>query len=172
MLEILSPKKRYTQKCVITFMATSYLTQAQKNTISALVDNVHLTFAVDATAFQINKKTSLSTNPSFNSIYRQNSAQVAQEERSLTFKARIRYVKMGEELMTETDGSNATSIQGRVILPAGSVKMKVDNAAHEFVKTAKRVEISGKRFIVNGQARPIGMFDKSQYWEYFLTPTD
>ena len=79
---------------------------------------------------------------------------------------------MGEELMTETDGSNATSIQGRVILPAGSVKMKVDNAAHEFVKTAKRVEISGKRFIVNGQARPIGMFDKSQYWEYFLTPTD
>lgn len=74
--------------------------------------------------------------------------------------------------MTETDGSNATSIQGRVILPAGSVKMKIDNAAHEFVKTAKRVEISGKKFIVNGHARPIGFFDKSQYWEYFLTPTD
>ncbi len=74
--------------------------------------------------------------------------------------------------MTESDGSNATSIQGRVILPVGSVKMKVDNTAHEFLETAKRVEISGKRFIVNGHARAIGMFDKSQYWEYFLTPTD
>ena len=117
-------------------MAISYLTQSQKNTISALVDNVHATFAVDVTAFQISKKTSLATDPSFNSIYRQNSAQVSSTERSLTFKARIRYIKMGEELMTETDGSNATSIQGRVILPAGSVKMKVDSSAHDFVRTA------------------------------------
>jgi len=74
--------------------------------------------------------------------------------------------------MTESDGSNATSIQGRVILPVGSVKMKVDNTAHEFIKTAKRVEIEGKRFILSGNGRKIGMFDKSQYWEYFLTPTD
>jgi len=171
-MKILNPKKRYTKAGVITFMAISYLTQAQKDTISNLIGNIHETFAVDVTAFQISKKTALTTDPNFNSIYRQNSAQVATTERSLTFKARIRYIKMGEELMTESDGSNATSIQGRVILPVGSVKMKVDNTAHEFIKTAKRVEIEGKRFILSGNGRKIGMFDKSQYWEYFLTPTD
>lgn len=171
-MEILNPTKRYTQTSVISYMAISYLTQAQKDTISGLIDSIHATFAVDVTAFQTNKKTSLATDPNFNSVYRQNSAQVSSTERSLVFKARIRYVKMGEELMTESDGSNATSIQGRVILPVGSVKMKVDNAAHEFLKTAKRVEISNKRYILNGNARPIGFFDKSQYWEYFLTPTD
>lgn len=153
-------------------MATSFLTQAQKNVIDGLVDSVHATFSVSVTSFATDKKSSLATNPNFNSIYRSNSAQVPATERSLTFNARVKYVKMGEEVFQESDGSSVTSVQNRIILPVGSVKMKVDATAHEFMKIAKRVEISNKRYIVQGNPRPVGFFGKENYWEYFLIPTD
>lgn len=153
-------------------MAFSYLTQAQKDTVDSLVDNIHLSFAISIVAFKTNKKTSLDSNPNYNSIYRQGQTNVTTEEVSRTISARVKYVKMGEELFEESDGSSKTSIQNRVILPVGSVKIKVSNDDHLFVKDSKRVEISNKRYIVFGNPRPVGFFDKQQYWEYFLTPTD
>jgi len=153
-------------------MAFSYLTQAQKDTISSIIDNVAKTFSINITAFKINKKTALDSNSSYNSIYRQGQTNVTTEEISQTFEARVRYIKMGEELFTESDGSSATSVQARIILPAGSVKIKIPNATHLYIKDSKRIEIATKRYIVYGHGRPIGMFDKEQYWEYFLTPTD
>jgi len=153
-------------------MAFSYLTQAQKDAISDIVSNIHETFAISITAFKINKKTSLDSNSSYNSIYRQNQTNVTTEEVSRTIDARVRYVKMGEEMFEENDGSAKTSVQNRIILPVGSVKIKVSNTDHLFIKDSKRIEISNKRYIIFGNPRPIGFFDKQQYWEYFLTPTD
>ncbi len=152
-------------------MAISYLTQGQKDTVDALTDNIHATFAVTITCFKINRKTSLTSNPNYNSIYKQGQTNVAEEELSQDFLARVRYMKAGEELFNESDGSSSTSVQSRIILPAGSVKIKVDYAAHLFIKEAKRIEIGGQRYIVFHGPRQIGFFDKQKYWEYFLAPT-
>ncbi len=153
-------------------MATSFLSQAQKDIIDNLVDDIHQTFAQEVTAFQIDKKSSIAGNPNYNSAYRVNSAQVSAAERSLTFNARIRYLKAGEEVFNHKDGSEVTSITNRIILPVGSVKIKVDADAYEFLKTAKRIEIAGKRYILQGNPRPVGFFAKQNYWEFFLVPTD
>lgn len=153
-------------------MATSFLSQAQKDIVDGLADSIHQTFAQEVTAFQVDKKSSLSASPNYNSAYRVNQQQVSSSERSLTFSARIRYVKAGEEIFDHKDGSELTSITNRIILPVGSVKLKVDADAYEFLKTAKRVEIAGKRYILQGNPRPVGFFAKQNYWEYFLIPTD
>ena len=153
-------------------MATSFLSQAQKNIVDNLVDNIHQTFSQEITAFQVDKKSALTGNPNYNSAYRVNHQQVASTERSLTFNARIRYVKAGEEIFDHKDGSELTSITNRIILPVGSVKIKVDAEAYDFLKTAKRVEIAGKRYILQGNPRPVGFFAKQNYWEFFLVPTD
>lgn len=151
-------------------MATSFLTQAQKDVVDGLTESIHATFSVPILAIKINKKTSLASNPNFNSIYRQGQTNVTEEEQSREFQARVRYIKAGEELFAETDGSSSTSNQSRIILPAGSVKIKVDYDAHLFIEEAKRIEISGERYVVFHRPRKIGFFDKSKFWEYYLAP--
>lgn len=151
-------------------MAFSYLTQGQKDTIDSLINNVHLTFAINIKVFKINKKTSLSSNPNYNSIYRQGQTNVVETEESREILARVRYLKMGEEIFNESDGSSQTSVQSRIIMPAGSVRLKVDNEAHLYMQDCKRVEINGQRFVLFGGPRKIGFFQKENYWEYFLTP--
>lgn len=151
-------------------MATSFLTQAQKDTVDSLIDSVHSTFAISVTVFKVNKKASLSSNPNYNSIYRQGQTNVVETEESREIQARVRYIKMGEEIFNESDGSSTTSVQSRIILPAGSVRLKVSNVDHLYMRDCKRVEISGQRFILFGGPRKIGFFQKENYWEYFLTP--
>ncbi len=151
-------------------MAISFLTQAQKDTVDGLTDSIHATFSVLITAFKIGQKTSLVSNPNYNSIYRQNQTATTEVEQSQDFQARVRYIKMGEELFNNNDGSSQTSVQSRIILPDGSVKIKVDNTAHLYIKDCKRIEIGGLRYILFGNPRKIGFFDKTKYWEYFLTP--
>jgi hypothetical protein len=154
-------------------MAISFLTQAQKDVVDSLVDSIHQTFAQDITAFQIDKKSSLSTNPNYNSAYRVNSQQVAASERSQTISARIRYLKADEEVFDYKDGSELTSITNRIVLPAGSVKIKVSNTDNDFMKLAKRVEIADKRYLIQNASnpRPAGFFNNQAYWEYYLVPT-
>ena len=151
-------------------MATSYLTQGQKDTVDSLILNVHATFAITVRVIKINRKTALSSNPNYNSIYRQGQTDVVEEEIYQDIQARVRYLKMGEEIFNESDGSSSTSVQSRIILPAGSVRIKVDEAASAYMKDCKRVEISGKRYILMHGPRPIGFFDKEAFWEYFLAP--
>jgi len=151
-------------------MAFSYLTQGQKNTVDDLIQNIHATFSIPILVFKINKKTSLSSNPNYNSIYRQGQTNVVETEESQEIQARVRYLKMGEEIFNESDGSSATSIQSRIILPAGSVRIKVDEAGNAYMQDCKRVEIAGKRYVLFHGSKPIGFFDKQAFWEYFLTP--
>jgi hypothetical protein len=153
-------------------MAFSYLTQGQKDAISSVISNIHETFAVDIVVFKIGQDIALSTNPNYNAIYRKTSIQTQKTEESRTISARVRYLKMAEEVFDYKDGSSATATQSRVILPAGSVKIKVANDDHLYIKDAKRIEMDGMRFIIQHNPRPIGFFDKTQYWEYLLFPTD
>ena len=152
-------------------MAFSYLTQGQKDTIGQILDNVHETFSIDVTLFKIGQQTLISNNSGYNAIYGSGPSSSLIEE-SKTIKARVRYVKMEEEFFDYKDGSSNTSVSNRIILPAGSVRMKVTEEDHLYAKDSKRAEINGRRFILKSNPRPAGMFDKVQFWEYFLIPLD
>ena len=77
---------------------------------------------------------------------------------------------MEEEFFTESDGSTASAIQSRVVLPAGSVKLKVDSTGYDYIKDAKRIEFDGKRFAIKHNPRPIGFFEPT-FQEFILIPT-
>lgn len=155
-------------------MATSYLTNAQKISISSVIDNIHETFARKIYAFKDGERISLATNSQYNAFYRERSSNTEFSEVSIEINARIRYVKADEELFSFKDGSSASGGQNKVALPAGSVKIKVDRTGYEFIRDAKRIELDNQRFSVVSNARQIAMFgpDYSPYYEYILTPTD
>jgi hypothetical protein len=155
-------------------MATSYLTNAQKVSISSVIDNIHETFARTITCYKDGERVSLATNSQYNSYYHQQSSNTEFSEVSLEIQARIRYVKADEDLFSFKDGGSAHGNQNKVALPAGSVKIKVDRSGHEFIRDTKRIELDGNRYAIVSNARQIAMFgpDYSPYYEYILTPTD
>ncbi len=151
-------------------MATSFLSDSLKDVVNAAYANMHESFLRTVSCFKIGKKIVLSSSPTYNAYYKQNASSTELTEVSQVFSARIRYVKMEEELFTESDGSSATSIQSRITLPAGSVKLKVDSTGYDYIKDAKRIEFDGKRFAVKHNPRPIGFFVPT-FSEFILIPT-
>jgi len=154
-------------------MAYSYLTKAQKIAIGNVMDCIHETFKREITLFRVGQRVSIAANPDYNAFY--GSQQTPElETTSLTTDARIRYVKAEEELLIRKDGSTLSGNQDKIVLPAGSVKIKVNQEAYEFLKNAQRVELDGNRFAVVSNARLIAMFGPtiSPYYEFLLTPTD
>lgn len=151
-------------------MAQSFLSDSLKGVVNAAYANMHESFVRQISAYKIGKKILLSSSPTYNAYYKQNASSTELTEVSQTFSARIRYVKMEEEFFTESDGSSNTSINSKIVLPAGSVKLKVDSTGYDYIKDAKRIEFDGKRFAVKHNPRPIGFFEPN-YYEFILIPT-
>lgn len=151
----------------------SFLSDSLKTVVKNAYASFHDSFVRPVTAFKIGQKIALSSSPTYNAFYRQNATANNLTEQSETFNARIRYVKMEEEFFTESDGSSMTSNTSKVILPAGSVELKVDSTGYDYIKDAKRIEFDNKRFAIKHNPRPIGFFDAvTNYWEFLLIPTD
>ena len=137
------------------------------------MENIHETFARQIYCFKDGERISLATNSQYNAFYRTQSSNAEFSEVSLEISARIKYLKADEEVFKFSDGT-AGGVQNKIVLPAGSVKIKVDRAGYEFIKYAKRLEVDGSRFAVVSNARQIAMFgpNYSPYYEYLLVPTD
>lgn len=143
-----------------------FLTQGQKDNIEAIIDRIHDTFARPITVFKIGTRTAIASSQNYNFIYRQQSANTATTEVSQTFQARIKYISADEELLPDPNAG-----QDKIILPAGSVKIKVNLEGYNYMKEAKRVELDGFRFSIKSNGKPLGMFGP-QYYEFLLLPID
>lgn len=154
-------------------MATSYLTTSQKIVIGGLIDNIHETFAREVKIFKIGQRVAISNDSSYNAFYASQS-EPERETVSLTTKARIKYIKAEETLFSIKDGSLASGNQDKIVLPAGSIKIKVDQEAKDFISGAQRIEVDGNRYSVISNGRLIAMFGPSisPYYEFVLVPTD
>jgi len=151
----------------------SFLSDSLKTVVKNAYSSFHDSFVRQITAFKIGQKIPLSSSPTYNAFYKQNTLANNLTEQSETFNARIRYIKMEEEYFTESDGSSVSSNTARIILPAGSVELKVDSTGYDYIKDAKRIEFDNKRFSIKHNPRPIGFFDAvTDYWEFILIPTD
>jgi hypothetical protein len=143
-----------------------FLSENQKTNIKSIIDQIHDTFAREITVFKIGQRTVISSSPTYNALYKQQSSNTVTTEVSQTFYARIKYVDMNEELL-----KNPNPGQDKIIMPTGVVKIKVNLEGFNYVKEAKRVELDGRRFSIKSDGKPLGMFGP-QYYEFILTPLD
>lgn len=154
---------------------SGFLSQNQKNNIKSIIDQIHDTFSREITVFKIGQRVTIASSPTYNSLYRQQSSNVSTTEISKTFQARIKYVEMNEELFqkstAKSSSANSSAGQDKIILPSGTVKIKVDLEGYEYVREAKRIELDGRRFSIKSDAKPLGMFGP-QYYEFILIPID
>ncbi len=146
-----------------------FLSENQKTNIKSIIDQIHDTFAREITVFKIGQRTVISSSANYNALYRQQSANTETTEVSQTFQARIKYVEMSETFLQ--DSQSNSSGQDKIILPAGTVKIKVNLEGYEYVREAKRVELDGRRFSIKSDGKPLGMFGP-QYYEFILIPMD
>lgn len=146
----------------------SLLSVAKQQVINSVFVNLHDTFSRDIIVYKNAQKTITSQNAQFNSIYGNagKSTSIINQEISQTFQARIYYLDLKEEIL-----SDSKSPASKVILSNGSVKIVVDEVARDFIKEARRVEFDNKIFAINSEASPICLFD-NLYYEFYLNPID
>ena len=149
----------------------SLLTSAQKAALQSAFDSVHDTFARDIYIFKEAKNVTISTSPNYNPIYGQNSNlpdTVTREVQSGVFQARILYnTDRAEPFVTAPQIDHQLKLK----VPDGSVRIKLDKDGYEYIKKAKRVDFDGRRFSIESDVRPHGLF-KPTYYTFFLLPTD
>ncbi len=143
-----------------------FLSQNQKDNIKSIIDRIHDTFAREITVFKIGTRTAIASSQNYNFVYRQQSANTVTTEVSQTFFARIKYVSAEEQILPDPKAG-----QDKIIIPAGSVKIKVNLDGYNYLKEAKRVEFDGFRFSIKSDGKPLGMFGP-QYYEFVLLPID
>ena len=149
----------------------SLLTDAEKDDLQKSFNDLHDTFARPVYYFKEAKTIVLSTNPGFNSIYQQNSIQsntVKKVIQSGSFNARITYDT--DRSQTQINSPEIDS-QLKLKLPDGYVRIKVDMSGYNTLTTTKRVDFDNRRFSIESDVRPHGLFEPN-YYTFFLLPTD
>ena len=151
-------------------MATSLISDSQKNTIKAIIDDIHQTFARDITVYEEGKKILISASSEYNGIYGKTSSGAASTSRTSvthTIKARIKYINAREQNLS--DGS--ISSQLGVETMDGSVRITVDGSGFIILKEAKRCEFEGRKYTIESKGNPTGIFGP-QYYHFYLSPIE
>jgi len=151
-------------------MATPLISESQKNTIKAIIDDIHETFARNITVFKEGKTVSISASSEFNGIYGRTGGgqkSVTKTIESVTIKARIKYINAKE--LGFTDPSLGSQIDFKLM--DGEVRITVDNAGFELLKDATRCEFEGRRYTIESKGNPTGIFGP-QYYHFYLKPME
>jgi len=150
-----------------------FLSSNMESTINTMYDTLHETFAQTITVFKNSKRTVISTNAKYNSIYgRTNTGSKSHIEyttESQTFSARVYYVNMDEEYLSNNENQQGT--QNKIILPNGSVKIVVKSDGYNYLQEARRVELDGIRFAIKSDGAARGL-TTNKFYTFLLTPTD
>jgi hypothetical protein len=152
-----------------------FLSEDQINKVRALADTLHTTFARTITVYKSAKKTLIASTTAWNSLYGKtntgsNSA-VEYTTVSDTFEARIYYENMDTSYLTDDGPTQQAGTQNKIVVPDGSVKIVVKEAAYNYLSEARRVEFDGKKFIIESDGQPRG-FTSNQFYTFVLSPVD
>jgi hypothetical protein len=146
----------------------SFLDNLQKENIKNIIDSIHDTFSRPITVYKLGKKTTLSSSTSYNSLYKTKGNQLPNSEViqvSKVINARIKYVKIDQEYFYQE------SSQEKIIIPQGSVLIKVNYEDYMYIKDAKTVELDTKTYKISSPGKPEGMFGP-QYYQFLLIPLE
>ena len=151
-----------------------FLSQNQINKINSLSDTLHTTFARTITVYKNAKKTLIASTDNWNSLYRRtntgSNTSVEYSTVSDTFEARIYYVDMDKEFLSNEAGAQSGT-QNKIILPDGSVKIVVKEAGYNYIREARRVEFDGTKFAIKSDGVPRGL-TSNRFFTFILTPID
>ena len=149
----------------------SFFDEIEKANLEKYIDDIHDTFARDVYYFKEAKNIVLKTSQTFNPIYGQNNptfTNIKKVSQSGVFKARIKYdTDKSESLLASPEIDSPLKIRH----PDGLVRIKVNQEGKEILGKTKRLEFDGRRFSVESDVRPHGLFSP-KYFTYFLIPTD
>ncbi len=151
-------------------MPTSLISDTQKNTIKAIIDDIHETFARNITVFEEGERVLIAASSEYNGIYGKTGGGTTSVSRTVvshTIKARIKYIDAKDS--TLSDGSIDSQLD--IDLIDGSVKITVSLADSAILKEAKRCEFEGRKYEINSKGNPTGIFGP-QYVHFYLKPLD
>jgi hypothetical protein len=151
-------------------MATSLISDSQKNTIKAIIDDIHETFARNITVYEEGKKILISASSEYNGIYGKTSSGTSSTSKtsvSHTVKARIKYINAREQNIS--DGNISSQLDIETI--DGSVRITVDASGFEILKEAKHCEFEGRKYTIDSKGNPTGIFGP-QYYHFYLSPIE
>lgn len=151
-------------------MPTSLISESQKNTIKAIIDDIHETFARTITVYEEGQKVLISASSQFNGVYGRSTNGKKTTERvivSHSIKARIKYINADEGNLT--DGNISSQLGVETIY--GSVRITVDKSGFEILKEAKRCEFEGRKYTISSKGNPTGIFGP-QYYHFYLSPIE
>lgn len=150
---------------------TNLISEKYRNAMRSAMQDIHDTFSRPIYYFKEAKTVVLSTQPSYNPIYQQNSVTQQTFKRitqSGSFNARIQY---DTDKSTDQFSSYQVNSQLKLKLPDGYVRIKVDYCGYEQLKSTKRLDFDGRRFSVESDVRPHGLF-RPQHFTFYLLPTE
>jgi len=151
-------------------MATALISESQKNTIKAIIDDIHETFARNITVYEEGEKVLISASSEYNGIYGKTSTGSSSTKKvvvSHTVNARIKYINAREQNLA--DGNIAS--QPGIDLVDGSVRITVNADGFDILKEAKRCEFEGRKYTIDSKGNPTGIFGP-QYYHFFLSPIE
>ena len=151
-------------------MATALISDSQKNTIKAIIDDIHETFARNINVYEEGEKVLISASSEYNGIYGKTSTGSSSTKKvvvSHVVKARIKYINAREQNFA--DGNVAS--QPNIDLVDGSVRITVNADGFNILKEAKRCEFEGRKYTIDSKGNPTGIFGP-QYYHFFLSPIE
>lgn len=151
-------------------MPTSLISESQKNTISAIIDDIHETFARNITVYEEGKKILIAASSEYNGIYGrtgEGATSTSTTSVSHTIKARIKYIDARGANLSEGGINSQLDIE----LVDGSVRITVDAAGFNLLKEAKRCEFEGGKYEIVSKGNPTGIFGP-QYYHFYLKPIE
>jgi hypothetical protein len=144
-----------------------FIDETQKQNIKDIVDRIHDTFARPIVVYNQGEKISMSTTGGYNSLYKRNPTvpKIEVVQNSRIIYARIQYKTFDQEVFYQE------SSQEKIIIPQGSIYIKVNYDDYLFVKVAKTIELDGLTYAIKSPGKPEGMFGP-QYYKFLLIPLE
>ena len=151
-------------------MPTSLISDAQKTTIKAIIDDIHETFARTITVYEEGERVLIAASSTYNGIYGKTeggNSSVSKTIVSHSIKARIKYIDAKDESLADGQINSQLDIS----LINGSVRITVDGNGYDILREAKRCEFEGRKYEIVSKGQPTGIFGP-QYYHFFLKPLD
>lgn len=150
--------------------AKSLISENQKTSIKAIIDDIHETFARNIKVYEDGRRVLISASTEYNGIYGRTGGGTSSTSTTVvehTIKARIKYIDAREQNLADGGIDSQMGIE----LMDGEVRITVDIAGYNILKDAKRCEFEGRRYLINSRGNPTGIFGP-QYYHFYLKPTD
>ena len=146
-------------------MGDNLVPDSMRKKIRQALSDVHETFSREITIFQRKNETFVSSSDStYNALY----ARLKNEQKTLTkvtqtkVKARIDYIDRQQK--EQIAGTNA---QLNILLPEGSIRLKIDESGYKLLKNSTRVEIDEQLYELISDSAKTGPFSVQYYVMYF-----